>query len=114
MTIPPGGVKKLNCESSGIKKLPSWAISATLLAGLMTGCAPEPLPVLNAEPITGRPVLTQDQTFSVLDDVSGTLSAATSTRDPELLSSRLTGPRWPCALHNLRSLPLAMTTSKLR
>lgn len=67
-------------------------LAAALAGGLLAGCAVDPLPVLQAEPVTGQPVLTQDQTFTVLDDVSAALAAATTSRNPELLTQRLTGP----------------------
>ena len=94
MTIPrsigPRSIRfQAKTMSSGKVKT---AVAVILLGGLITGCAPDPLPVLNVEPVTGRPALTQDQTFNVLDDLSSALSSATSSRDPNLLSRRLTGP----------------------
>jgi hypothetical protein len=67
--------------------------AATLLVSTLAGgCAPDPLPIPAAAPEAVSPALNQEQTLGILDNVSGTLTAATDTRDPDLLGERVTGP----------------------
>jgi len=67
-------------------------ILMALIGAAITSCAPEVLPTPQAAPTQVTPVLTLDQTNSILDRVSATLATATANRDPGVLADRVTGP----------------------
>jgi len=92
----PSGLRR--SSSAWRESRPSDSIKAkvgaalTLTALLVSGCAPSPVPVLHPVEIPSGPVLTQDQTYQLLDHVTIILNAASTARDPAQLSERLTGP----------------------
>jgi len=69
-------------------------VGLAMVAAMVSGCAVEPVPVLGEPGEVVSPALTQDQTYAVLNQVAGTLDAATASRDAELLPERVTGPAY--------------------